>query len=511
MTISSTTRKAGPYLCNGATVLFPFAFKVFSTSDVRVVLTDASAVESDLTLGTHYTVSLNSDQDANPGGTVTSVATYASGNLITLTSQVQNLQSVMLTNQGGFYPKVINDALDRLTILVQQIAEKLGRSLSLPISSSGVSSTLPNPQAGSMLGWSGDGTALTNYTGLSSTPVSAPMTPVVQAASLAAARTALGAAGISDTNTLTNKTLLASGANTVEATSGPSGSSFDNRNRVLNSNFDSWPDGTSFANPASIYTADAWQAGATNSTVYRAGGAQGYGRYALGVLASAASNTCLLSHVLEQADVRPLQGKNVTLSFFYQGSVNEPAGSLAVSVQKNATPDTLAGGSWTTLATVSGTTSYSPTTAIQRASLTVAVPADGTAEGLRINIQTTNITNASTVYVFGVKLEEGAAATPYSAPDLTLELKRLGRRYLKITYSSGGQGGAGSVAEAEFIKFPVTMRAVPSVSRIGGGSTNLNAAAPDNPSVDGCRVVFTTTAAGGWNITNDVLTANARL
>lgn len=135
MSISSTNRKAGPYACNGATVAFPFAFKVFNTADVRVVLTDANEAESDLVLGTNYTVTLNADQDANPGGAVTTVATYATGNLITLTSKLENLQPVTLTNQGGFYPRVINNALDRLTILVQQVVEQVSRAVKVPISS----------------------------------------------------------------------------------------------------------------------------------------------------------------------------------------------------------------------------------------------------------------------------------------------------------------------------------------------------------------------------------------
>lgn len=103
---------------------------------MRVVLTDANAVESDLVLGTNYTVALNADQDANPGGTVTTTATYATGYLVTLTSQVQALQPVTLTNQGGFYPKIINDALDRLTIMAQQLAEQVSRAVKTSISSS---------------------------------------------------------------------------------------------------------------------------------------------------------------------------------------------------------------------------------------------------------------------------------------------------------------------------------------------------------------------------------------
>ena len=69
MTITATVRKAGPYTCNGVTSQFPFDFKVFSETDLLVVL-NVSNVESDMTLGVDYTVALNEDQDNDPGGTV---------------------------------------------------------------------------------------------------------------------------------------------------------------------------------------------------------------------------------------------------------------------------------------------------------------------------------------------------------------------------------------------------------------------------------------------------------
>ena len=122
MSISSETRKAGPYLCNGAADVFTFNFKVFSSADVRVVLGSADGTETDLTLATDYVVTLNLDQDVSPGGTVTTILRYAAGYKVTLTSNVALLQPVTLTNLGGFFPGVINDALDRVTILLQQLA-----------------------------------------------------------------------------------------------------------------------------------------------------------------------------------------------------------------------------------------------------------------------------------------------------------------------------------------------------------------------------------------------------
>lgn len=146
MTISSETRTAGPFNGNGSTTAFPFTFKVFATTDVVVVLTDEDGIETTKTIITHYTVSLNADQDTSPGGTVTMLTAPATGELLTLTSNVGNLQPVEITNQGGFYPSVINTALDRAIILIQQLLNKINRSVKIPLSD-GTSITTELPTA----------------------------------------------------------------------------------------------------------------------------------------------------------------------------------------------------------------------------------------------------------------------------------------------------------------------------------------------------------------------------
>ncbi|MBM2886673.1 hypothetical protein JFK97_19975 [Chromobacterium phragmitis] len=160
MTISSQNRQAGPYLGNDVATAFTFAFKVFSASDLQVVRTDAAGVESTLALTTDYTVALNSNQDSNPGGTVTLVAgALVSGTKLTITSSIIPLQATDLTNQGGFYPKVITNALDKLTILIQQLLNGLGRSIKLPISDSAMNVTLPaaSVRASKALGFDANG------------------------------------------------------------------------------------------------------------------------------------------------------------------------------------------------------------------------------------------------------------------------------------------------------------------------------------------------------------------
>lgn len=135
MTVSSSTRKAGPFNCNGVLTSFPFTFKCFSSADVRVVFTSTSAVETDLVLDTDYTISLNADQNASPGGTVETLTAYATGEKITVVSNVDFLQETDIQNQGGFYPEVIENALDKVTMQVQQVKEIADRAVTVPISS----------------------------------------------------------------------------------------------------------------------------------------------------------------------------------------------------------------------------------------------------------------------------------------------------------------------------------------------------------------------------------------
>lgn len=135
MTISSTVRVAGPYSGNDVTVTFSFAFKVFAAADVQVILTDSTDTESVLTLTTDYTVTLNANQDVNPGGSVTLITAPATGEKLTVTSDQASYQSVNLANQGGFYPAVINNQLDKLAINIQQCERDIAQAARVPLSS----------------------------------------------------------------------------------------------------------------------------------------------------------------------------------------------------------------------------------------------------------------------------------------------------------------------------------------------------------------------------------------
>lgn len=145
MTVSTETRKAGPYEGNASATAFDFAFRVFTTADVQVVHTDADGVETVLTTG--YTVSLNSDQDNDPGGTVTyptSGSPLPADEYLTITSDIEETQSTQLPNASGWFPRTVERALDRLTILVQQVRGLSERGVRFPLSDRTVTRELPS-------------------------------------------------------------------------------------------------------------------------------------------------------------------------------------------------------------------------------------------------------------------------------------------------------------------------------------------------------------------------------
>ncbi len=136
MAINTTTRQTTAFTSGNN---FAFAFKVYEVGDVKVIrITTSTGAEEVLTITTHYTVTLNDDQNANPGGTVTLVnsgnpVNLGSGFNVVITSKVTPLQQTEITNQGGFFPEVINDVLDKAAILDQQQQSILDKTIRFPL------------------------------------------------------------------------------------------------------------------------------------------------------------------------------------------------------------------------------------------------------------------------------------------------------------------------------------------------------------------------------------------
>lgn len=168
MTIPSTLRRAGPFTGTGVLVSYPFTFKVFAASDLLVAVSDTNGLETILVLDSGYSVSLSPDQDATPGGSVTyavgGVSTaLPAGYKLTITGGGLPLdQPADLPNGGNFSPIVVENALDRLEMQIQNQAVELDRTLQTAITSP-VSLALPAPVAGQLLGWNMTLDGLVNY------------------------------------------------------------------------------------------------------------------------------------------------------------------------------------------------------------------------------------------------------------------------------------------------------------------------------------------------------------
>lgn len=134
--IDYVKRLAGPYTGAGLKT-FSFSFKIFEETDVYVA-TSSSDLEAavNLSYGTDYSVSMNDDQDAAPGGSITLTNGLAAGQILVIGSALAYTQETQLTNFSRFPPEIINTALDRIVVQIQQIVEALDRTVKVPATSS---------------------------------------------------------------------------------------------------------------------------------------------------------------------------------------------------------------------------------------------------------------------------------------------------------------------------------------------------------------------------------------
>lgn len=126
MTTPATPVIAGPFVGTGASAALPFTFPCWSAADLLVTRDDAALAE-----GTHYSVALNADQTATPGGAVAiTAAANTLGATIYVALDMDLAQPTQLTSLGGYYPKVVERALDRLALLIAQVKGQAAQQVS---------------------------------------------------------------------------------------------------------------------------------------------------------------------------------------------------------------------------------------------------------------------------------------------------------------------------------------------------------------------------------------------
>lgn len=127
------------YLGDGSTEVYAYGFKIYDESELLVIVRDTDDVETTLTLTTDYTVDGVRDSD---GGEITLVdddqdwldaeGDLKTGYTLTIRRILPYTQTTDIRNQGTFYPETHEDALDRIVMLVQQLANDVAGAIKLP-------------------------------------------------------------------------------------------------------------------------------------------------------------------------------------------------------------------------------------------------------------------------------------------------------------------------------------------------------------------------------------------
>lgn len=111
------------YTGNGATTVFSTVWYFLEAAHVAVKHTPiATAVETVLTLGVHYTVTMPAT--VGGAGSITMLTPPAAGDSLVLERDVDIVQATSFRTQGSFSPAVHEDAMDSIVFAVQELARR---------------------------------------------------------------------------------------------------------------------------------------------------------------------------------------------------------------------------------------------------------------------------------------------------------------------------------------------------------------------------------------------------
>lgn len=131
MSITATESTRQTYNTNGALVAFSYPYPFIATSDLVVKRQiDATGVISTLVLDVDYTVGATND-DYSSGATITTTATYDDGSTLVVTRNIPNAQGTTWNDGEAFPARSTEDAMDKLTMLMQQQETSLLNTLSV--------------------------------------------------------------------------------------------------------------------------------------------------------------------------------------------------------------------------------------------------------------------------------------------------------------------------------------------------------------------------------------------
>lgn len=125
MTVSTSVYKAGPYAGSGTTGPFTVNFRFLANSHLRVIKTSTTGSEATLTLGVDYSVI----GAGGASGTVTLTSPLLTGEKLTIVRNVPLTQETDYVFDDSFPAESHEQALDKLTMIAQQLAEEVDRAV----------------------------------------------------------------------------------------------------------------------------------------------------------------------------------------------------------------------------------------------------------------------------------------------------------------------------------------------------------------------------------------------
>lgn len=143
------------YAGNGSTTVFPITFEINQNRPdyVYVYLVDKGIPH----LIKNYTLDLSAKTVTYPN----SGEPLTADKKLVIMRELPILQDMVLINDGPFFAKDIEGKFDDVIMILQQLEERLGRTLSVSIGNDALTS-LPPPEAGKAIGWNTEGTQLIN-------------------------------------------------------------------------------------------------------------------------------------------------------------------------------------------------------------------------------------------------------------------------------------------------------------------------------------------------------------
>jgi len=149
------------YEGDGIEDTFTFTFRILAKADLTVMVRTSADIVTTLELNSDYTID-NSDVDAAGGGDVVLTDPLADGSKIFLIRNTTRTQLVNIIEGSPFPAEVVTRVFDRHLMMIQELYYLNRKALKFANSSEFLDIDVPEPEAGALLQWNSDETALQN-------------------------------------------------------------------------------------------------------------------------------------------------------------------------------------------------------------------------------------------------------------------------------------------------------------------------------------------------------------